>query len=168
MSELKGAQNCLELDVERLLKLLELFDGVHLLVVGDVLLDEYLWGDAERISPDASRAGGSCRTDAARTLTSCPAVISRSTRSANMGSASAAVSAAAARPSCANAAVMSMAICTSTNAAEYRLSSMCSSPRAIKPSSSCHCPGSHHGMAASGDAHGPGYTPFEAPIAWSS
>ena len=53
MSELKGAQNCLELDVERLLKLLELFDGVHLLVVGDVLLDEYLWGDAERISPEA-------------------------------------------------------------------------------------------------------------------
>ena len=29
------------------------FDGCHLLVVGDLMLDEYLWGDVDRISPEA-------------------------------------------------------------------------------------------------------------------
>ena len=37
----------------RLAALVDAFDGVSLLVVGDVMLDEYLWGDAERISPEA-------------------------------------------------------------------------------------------------------------------
>jgi len=29
------------------------FDRCHLLVVGDLMLDEYLWGDVDRISPEA-------------------------------------------------------------------------------------------------------------------
>ena len=29
------------------------FDKCHLLVVGDLMLDEYLWGDVDRISPEA-------------------------------------------------------------------------------------------------------------------
>ena len=38
---------------ERLEKVLEAFDGVHVLVVGDVVLDEYLWGSVDRLSPEA-------------------------------------------------------------------------------------------------------------------
>ena len=34
-------------------ELLEAFSGLRLLVVGDAFLDEYLWGDAERVSPEA-------------------------------------------------------------------------------------------------------------------
>lgn len=41
------------LEEGRLATLVDAFDGVSLLVVGDVMLDEYLWGDAERISPEA-------------------------------------------------------------------------------------------------------------------
>jgi len=41
------------LEEARLAALVDAFDGVSLLVVGDVMLDEYLWGDAERISPEA-------------------------------------------------------------------------------------------------------------------
>ncbi len=29
------------------------FDQCHLLVIGDLMLDEYLWGDVDRISPEA-------------------------------------------------------------------------------------------------------------------
>ena len=29
------------------------FDGCNLLVVGDLMLDEYLWGEVDRISPEA-------------------------------------------------------------------------------------------------------------------
>jgi D-beta-D-heptose 7-phosphate kinase/D-beta-D-heptose 1-phosphate adenosyltransferase len=29
------------------------FDGCHILVVGDLMIDEYLWGDVDRISPEA-------------------------------------------------------------------------------------------------------------------
>ena len=29
------------------------FDRCHLLVVGDLMLDEYVWGDVDRISPEA-------------------------------------------------------------------------------------------------------------------
>ena len=32
---------------------LEKFTGCRILVVGDLMLDEYLWGDVERISPEA-------------------------------------------------------------------------------------------------------------------
>jgi D-beta-D-heptose 7-phosphate kinase/D-beta-D-heptose 1-phosphate adenosyltransferase len=40
-------------ELKRLEKLLEGFSNVRLLVVGDVVLDEYLWGDVDRISPEA-------------------------------------------------------------------------------------------------------------------
>ena len=40
-------------DPERLEALLASFSRVRLLVVGDVVLDEYLWGDVERVSPEA-------------------------------------------------------------------------------------------------------------------
>ena len=53
MKDPRGANRCCELDVERLGKLLESFDGVELLVVGDAMLDEYLWGEVRRISPEA-------------------------------------------------------------------------------------------------------------------
>lgn len=42
-----------ELDPGRLEKLLKDFSRVRLLVVGDLVLDEYLWGDARRVSPEA-------------------------------------------------------------------------------------------------------------------
>jgi len=41
------------LDARRLDRLLRGFAEVRLLVVGDVMLDEYLWGDVDRISPEA-------------------------------------------------------------------------------------------------------------------
>ena len=41
------------LDLRRLEKLLEGFRQVRLLVVGDVVLDEYLWGEVWRVSPEA-------------------------------------------------------------------------------------------------------------------
>jgi len=41
------------LDLRRLESLLNRFDRLHLLVAGDVLLDEYLVGDVDRISPEA-------------------------------------------------------------------------------------------------------------------
>jgi rfaE bifunctional protein kinase chain/domain len=41
------------LDARRLAKLVASFREVRLLVVGDVVLDEYLWGDAFRVSPEA-------------------------------------------------------------------------------------------------------------------
>ena len=40
-------------DPGRLVALLERFRRVRLLVVGDVVLDEYLWGSVERVSPEA-------------------------------------------------------------------------------------------------------------------
>jgi rfaE bifunctional protein kinase chain/domain len=42
-----------KLDVGRLAALVDDFPKVSLLVVGDVMLDEYLWGDVDRISPEA-------------------------------------------------------------------------------------------------------------------
>ncbi len=39
--------------LERLRRLLTGMRDQHLLVVGDVVLDEYLWGDVDRISPEA-------------------------------------------------------------------------------------------------------------------
>jgi D-glycero-beta-D-manno-heptose-7-phosphate kinase len=38
---------------ERLQELVAAFPGRRVLVVGDVMLDEYLWGDVQRISPEA-------------------------------------------------------------------------------------------------------------------
>lgn len=38
---------------ERLEKLIAGIESLRLLVIGDVMLDEYLWGDARRISPEA-------------------------------------------------------------------------------------------------------------------
>lgn len=38
---------------ERLAALLDAFRSLEILVVGDLMLDEYLWGDMERISPEA-------------------------------------------------------------------------------------------------------------------
>jgi rfaE bifunctional protein kinase chain/domain len=36
-----------------LLELVQRFRGAHLLVVGDLMLDRFIWGDVERISPEA-------------------------------------------------------------------------------------------------------------------
>lgn len=41
------------LDARRLAKLVHSFKQLRLLVLGDVVLDEYLWGDVERVSPEA-------------------------------------------------------------------------------------------------------------------
>lgn len=41
------------LDRRRLERLLDAFPRVRLLVVGDVMLDEYLWGEVDRVSPEA-------------------------------------------------------------------------------------------------------------------
>jgi len=38
---------------DRAAELLERFEHLHVLVVGDVMLDRYLWGEVERISPEA-------------------------------------------------------------------------------------------------------------------
>jgi len=38
---------------QRLIKILEEFRKIHLLVVGDLMLDRFLWGDVDRISPEA-------------------------------------------------------------------------------------------------------------------
>ncbi|MBW2272837.1 MAG: D-glycero-beta-D-manno-heptose-7-phosphate kinase [Deltaproteobacteria bacterium] len=41
------------IELKRLERLLDDFAQLRLLVVGDVVLDEYLWGDVDRISPEA-------------------------------------------------------------------------------------------------------------------
>lgn len=41
------------LELRRLTGLVERFARLRLLVVGDVMLDEYLWGEVERVSPEA-------------------------------------------------------------------------------------------------------------------
>jgi len=38
---------------KRLLNLLRQFDGARIMVIGDVMADHYIWGDVERISPEA-------------------------------------------------------------------------------------------------------------------
>jgi D-beta-D-heptose 7-phosphate kinase/D-beta-D-heptose 1-phosphate adenosyltransferase len=40
-------------DRDRLDRLIEAFPGVRLLVLGDLVLDEYVWGDVDRVSPEA-------------------------------------------------------------------------------------------------------------------
>jgi D-beta-D-heptose 7-phosphate kinase/D-beta-D-heptose 1-phosphate adenosyltransferase len=39
--------------MKRLLEILEKFRAAHLLVVGDLMLDRFIWGEVERISPEA-------------------------------------------------------------------------------------------------------------------
>jgi rfaE bifunctional protein kinase chain/domain len=46
----RGAER---LDRARLERILDRFAGIELLVLGDVVLDEYLWGDVDRVSPEA-------------------------------------------------------------------------------------------------------------------
>jgi D-beta-D-heptose 7-phosphate kinase/D-beta-D-heptose 1-phosphate adenosyltransferase len=41
------------LDLRRLQRILDGFARLRVLVVGDVMLDEYLWGEVERVSPEA-------------------------------------------------------------------------------------------------------------------
>jgi D-beta-D-heptose 7-phosphate kinase/D-beta-D-heptose 1-phosphate adenosyltransferase len=41
------------LDRRRLERLIDGFSSVRLLVVGDLVLDEYVWGDVDRVSPEA-------------------------------------------------------------------------------------------------------------------
>ncbi len=43
----------MSLDPTRLDQLLEDFRNVHLLVIGDLVIDEYVWGDVARVSPEA-------------------------------------------------------------------------------------------------------------------
>ena len=38
---------------QRLLKILEQFKNKKILVIGDIMLDKYIWGDVSRISPEA-------------------------------------------------------------------------------------------------------------------
>ena len=39
--------------INRYLEIEKQFDKKNILVVGDVMLDNYLWGDVKRISPEA-------------------------------------------------------------------------------------------------------------------
>ena len=38
---------------QRLLKILEQFKSKKILVIGDIMLDKYIWGEVSRISPEA-------------------------------------------------------------------------------------------------------------------
>src|SRR6187200_1038030 len=39
--------------MDRRLGLLDKFSNVHLLVIGDLMLDRFIWGEVERLSPEA-------------------------------------------------------------------------------------------------------------------
>lgn len=41
------------MDKERLLKIIEQFSNKKILVIGDVMLDKYIWGEVSRVSPEA-------------------------------------------------------------------------------------------------------------------
>ena len=45
--------NSMPIDLEKIITAIHHFSDLRLLVVGDVMLDEYLWGNVERISPEA-------------------------------------------------------------------------------------------------------------------
>src|SRR5882724_5770950 len=47
------APNCVALLMDSLLAVIEKFRDVHLLVVGDLMLDRFIWGEVERLSPEA-------------------------------------------------------------------------------------------------------------------
>ena len=51
--ELTVPQRKTRTDLRRLERLVDGFRGVRLLVLGDLVLDEYIWGDVDRISPEA-------------------------------------------------------------------------------------------------------------------
>ena len=38
---------------EKIKKIVKKFNDTSIIVVGDIMLDEYLWGDVRRISPEA-------------------------------------------------------------------------------------------------------------------
>jgi len=40
-------------DAEELVKYIDAFPGTQVLVIGDIMMDEYIWGDVSRISPEA-------------------------------------------------------------------------------------------------------------------
>jgi bifunctional ADP-heptose synthase (sugar kinase/adenylyltransferase) len=42
-----------KLDRRHLENLIDDFTGIRLLVIGDLVLDEYVWGDVDRVSPEA-------------------------------------------------------------------------------------------------------------------
>ncbi|MCX5657570.1 MAG: D-glycero-beta-D-manno-heptose-7-phosphate kinase [Candidatus Omnitrophica bacterium] len=42
-----------KLNIERFKKIILEFSGTKILVIGDLMLDEFIWGDVERISPEA-------------------------------------------------------------------------------------------------------------------
>lgn len=48
-----GASTSRSCNEPALLKAIEAFKGARILIIGDIMLDEYLTGDAERISPEA-------------------------------------------------------------------------------------------------------------------
>ena len=48
------------LDRRRLERLIDDFSAVRLLVIGDLVLDEYVWGDVERVSPEAQCRSCTC------------------------------------------------------------------------------------------------------------
>src|ERR1043166_6812020 len=48
-----GNDDAVRLDARRLLGIVEKFPTRHLLVIGDLMLDRFIWGDVERISPEA-------------------------------------------------------------------------------------------------------------------
>src|SRR3989344_8605831 len=41
------------MEKNRLLAIIDKFNGKHILVVGDVMLDKYIWGTVSRVSPEA-------------------------------------------------------------------------------------------------------------------
>jgi len=41
------------LKIERLKRIIRRFDKASILVVGDLMLDEFIWGKVSRISPEA-------------------------------------------------------------------------------------------------------------------
>src|SRR5919199_5113492 len=48
-----GTNNEQRFEPQRLLAISQQFSARHLLVIGDLMLDRFIWGDVERISPEA-------------------------------------------------------------------------------------------------------------------
>ncbi len=46
-------QKLIEVKKEDYIKLFESFNNLNVLIIGDVMVDSYLWGEVERISPEA-------------------------------------------------------------------------------------------------------------------
>ena len=47
-------------DGEKLIRYIDEFPKATVLVLGDIIMDEYIWGDVSRISPEARRSAGAC------------------------------------------------------------------------------------------------------------